>query len=509
MKAVIYCRVSSQRQVDEGHGIDGQELMCRRYAESLGYDVVEVFGDKGISGGITDRPGMKRMLGYLDYQQDEHVVIVDDIKRWARDVEGHFQLKTAIAMRNAILDSPNHNFEDTAEGKFVETILAGAAELERNQNRHKVLKMMKARMLQGYWVLKKQPGYKFERVDGSKLLVPIDSSKILKKALEKFASGKLRTQMDVCNYLNKNGYIPTGGRGKGKKIYVHRVRSILENIFYTGHYEYKPWGIPLMKGKHTPLITMNTYHKIQKRLKEKTVYTSNIAEDFPVRGFVCCDHCNTSLTACWSKGRTKKYGYYMCRKKGCKYYKKSIKMEVIHEGVESVISKIKPRKQVMDYVLDVLKEQWNERNLDEKDLMMKHKSKIQNIQRKIDNYIQRIGETNNLDLIESYEQKVTELKSEKILLGGSSNRLKSNEINFNKSIEDLKMWLTDPIKSYKEAHLERKRALLTIMFDGKIHYSHIYGVRTPSLQPVVEEMCIPELDAMEYGGPRGSRTPET
>src|SRR3954465_11416879 len=61
-QAIVYCRVSSDRQVKEGHGLEGQEMRCRRYAEALGYEVVAVFRDEGVSGGIIDREGMQEML---------------------------------------------------------------------------------------------------------------------------------------------------------------------------------------------------------------------------------------------------------------------------------------------------------------------------------------------------------------------------------------------------------------------------------------------------------------
>jgi len=54
--AVIYCRVSSKRQVKEGHGLESQETRCREYAARRGYEVLEVFLDKAVSGGRLDRP---------------------------------------------------------------------------------------------------------------------------------------------------------------------------------------------------------------------------------------------------------------------------------------------------------------------------------------------------------------------------------------------------------------------------------------------------------------------
>ncbi|MEM8750718.1 MAG: recombinase family protein [Pseudomonadota bacterium] len=88
--AVIYCRVSSAKQVEEGHGLDSQEVRCREYAKRKGYDVLQVFGDKGVSGGALDRPQMRAMLSFLLAQPNKNtVVIIDDLNRFSRDVRVH------------------------------------------------------------------------------------------------------------------------------------------------------------------------------------------------------------------------------------------------------------------------------------------------------------------------------------------------------------------------------------------------------------------------------------
>lgn len=85
-KAIIYCRVSSQRQVEEGHGNESQEQRCRMYAESQGYKVVKVFPDNGISGGLFERPGIQALIKYLDkHSNEKFIIIFDDLSRFARD----------------------------------------------------------------------------------------------------------------------------------------------------------------------------------------------------------------------------------------------------------------------------------------------------------------------------------------------------------------------------------------------------------------------------------------
>ncbi|MEL6468056.1 MAG: recombinase family protein, partial [Pseudomonadota bacterium] len=102
-KAVIYCRVSSRAQETDGHGLESQETRCRQYAAAQGYDVVMTFPDTVTGGGdFMKRPGMMALLAFLDAQPDEnYVVIFDDLKRYARDVEFHLKLQREMIARGA------------------------------------------------------------------------------------------------------------------------------------------------------------------------------------------------------------------------------------------------------------------------------------------------------------------------------------------------------------------------------------------------------------------------
>src|SRR3989344_1800458 len=96
--ALIYCRVSSDRQVKEGHGLDSQEHRCREYGKSKGYEVEEVFRDNfSGKGDFMRRPAMQEMLHYIDkHPHKNYTVIFDDLKRFARDTEFHFKLRAAL-----------------------------------------------------------------------------------------------------------------------------------------------------------------------------------------------------------------------------------------------------------------------------------------------------------------------------------------------------------------------------------------------------------------------------
>ena len=135
-KALIYCRVSSQRQVVEGHGIDSQEQRCRTYAKNKDYDVMEVFPDEGVSGGLFERPAMQKLIAYLDeHLLEKFTIIFDDLARFARDVKVHIQLKAELQSRGAKLECLNFNYDDSDESEMAELMLAVSNQYQRKANR--------------------------------------------------------------------------------------------------------------------------------------------------------------------------------------------------------------------------------------------------------------------------------------------------------------------------------------------------------------------------------------
>jgi site-specific DNA recombinase len=62
--AVVYCRVSTRKQVAVGVGREAQEARCRAHAAAYGWPVLGCFADDGISGreGIEGRPGLTAAL---------------------------------------------------------------------------------------------------------------------------------------------------------------------------------------------------------------------------------------------------------------------------------------------------------------------------------------------------------------------------------------------------------------------------------------------------------------
>lgn len=325
-QAVVYARVSSIKQTTEGNGLSSQETRSREYAKYKGYQVVAVFSDD-MSGSYATRPGMSDMLSFLRKQRkNPHVVIIDDISRLARGLEAHLKLRTDIGSAGGILESPSIEFGEDSDSILVENMLASVAQHQREKNGEQTRNRMRARTMSGYWCFYPPVGYRYEKVAGhGKLLVKNEPlASIVKEAFEGFASGRFASQAEVKRFLEAQPAFPKclpNGEIRAQRVVEHLSRPT-----YAGYIEVKKWGITLRKGHHEPLISLETWKKVQDRLHEKpkAPFRKDIAEDFPLRGFVSCADCDKPMTSCWSKGSRKSYPYYLCDTKGCASYRKSL-----------------------------------------------------------------------------------------------------------------------------------------------------------------------------------------
>ena len=269
-KAIFYCRVSSKQQRTEGSGLDSQEHRCREYASNQGLEVEAVFPDDVSGGGdFLKRPGMVALLAYLSAQTDkQYVVIFDDLKRFARDTEFHIKLRRELTLRNAKVECLNFKFEDTPEGKFIEKVFAAHGELEREQNGRQVIQKMKARVEQGFHVVRAPFGFKYEKSNrGGKLLVrdePLAS--VVQEALEGYACGRFQTQVEVQRFLESRPEFPKDF--KDGTIRAFKVTRLLTRVAYGGYVHAPSWGISVREGQHEGLVSYQTFDRIQTRLAE-------------------------------------------------------------------------------------------------------------------------------------------------------------------------------------------------------------------------------------------------
>lgn len=131
-KAVIYVRVSTARQAEEGISKDAQLSRAMAWCEAQGYSSIGVFKDNGVSGKrIGNRPGIQAALNEACKQKA--ALVVYSLSRLARSTKDALSIAERLDRAGADLVSLSEQIDTTsAAGKMVFRMLAVLAEFERD-----------------------------------------------------------------------------------------------------------------------------------------------------------------------------------------------------------------------------------------------------------------------------------------------------------------------------------------------------------------------------------------
>jgi DNA invertase Pin-like site-specific DNA recombinase len=130
--ALLYARVSTQLQVNDGVSLDVQERNLQSAAELAGYTNVELVREEGRSGkNISGRPALTDALKRLD-SGEAKALFVTRIDRLARSTQDFLSVVDRANKNGWRLVMLDLNLDtSTYQGRFVVTIMSALAEMER------------------------------------------------------------------------------------------------------------------------------------------------------------------------------------------------------------------------------------------------------------------------------------------------------------------------------------------------------------------------------------------
>jgi site-specific DNA recombinase len=489
--ALIYCRVSSRKQEAEGSGKASQLHRCQQEADRLGMPVEAVFGDvQSAYGDVMDRPGMVGLIAHIKKNKGKrYVVIFDDLKRASRKTQAWLQFHETLKKLGAKPVCLNFKFEDTFEGWFTETVIAGAGELERHQQRRQAIQKSKARVEQGYYITHPPKGYRYERSksDGALMVVDPAYAPIVRQALEGFASGRFGSVAEVVRFLETFPEWPRQKSGKRAGCVNETVvGEMLRHTAYAGLVSAPYWGVSLRPGRHEALISIETHRQILARLDgdKRSTARKDLSADFPLRGFVNCA-CGTPLTASWSRSKTgAQYAYYFCPGRACTAYGKSIPRAEIHADFETLLRSIPPSAATMRLVEPMFKLGWERRRRDTAGRVDAVRVQLTEVERQIETLVDRIVEAKTQTVADALEQRVEKLTMEKLALAEQIERGARGAApvrNFEQAVRTPLRFLETPWKLWDSPRVEDRQKVLKLAFATKPQYERNLGFRTPNL----------------------------
>lgn len=132
-RAVIYLRVSTEKQAGrdrdpEGYSISAQREACIRKAVSLGYEVVDEYVDRGESARSAQRPALQDMLNRVTDRRDIAALIVHKLDRLSRSRIDDVAINVALQEAGVALISVSENIDETPSGMLLHGIMSSIAE---------------------------------------------------------------------------------------------------------------------------------------------------------------------------------------------------------------------------------------------------------------------------------------------------------------------------------------------------------------------------------------------
>ena len=302
IRAAIYPRVSTQEQVN-GYSINEQTERLSSYCAAMGWSVVGTYTDAGYSGGSLNRPGLQRMITDIEHGKIDKVVVykLDRLSRSQKDAL-HL-IEDVFLPHNVGFVSITENFDtSTAFGKAAIGMTACFAQLEKENIKQRMEMGREARAKSGKWLGARYTPIGYNYIDG-KLEIDEYGAAIVRDVYRRYLSGESVRDIEKA-YFNTD------------KLQKNNIKYILKNDLYVGFVRYGGKSYP---GIHEPIVTMDEYTAVQKRMAEQqarykssNLQTNGDTHSTLLGGLVYCARCGARYGKSYCGAVNRRFSVYEC-----------------------------------------------------------------------------------------------------------------------------------------------------------------------------------------------------
>src|SRR6185437_8422246 len=292
-QAVIYTRVSSREQEQEGFSLDAQSKLLREYASRNGLEIVRSFEDVETAK-IAGRKEFGEMISFLERNGSCRILLVEKTDRLYRNFRDAVTLEDLDIEIHFVKEGQVLSKSSKSQIKFMHDIRLAVARNYSENLREEVKKGMLVKAEKGTYPGRVPFGYRNNKETRTIEIHP-ENAAIARYIFERYSSGRyslLTLSKDVRQVW-------------GVRISKTNLHKMLCNQFYIGKFE---WDGHACQGTHFPLIGPELYAQVHAILHgyNKPKYGKH---DIAFRGMLRCAHDGCTVTAELKKN---KYVYYRC-----------------------------------------------------------------------------------------------------------------------------------------------------------------------------------------------------
>ena len=534
--AIIYCRVSTNKQSQEGESLDLQEKMCYHVAKMKEYKVLKVWRES-FSGSLAKRPQLDDMFLYIKNSKIKiDALIFRDIDRISRGGSfGYKEIKNKLSNYNiSLIDSygliqkeintlenlgMEYSWSKYSPSELGETV---KAEMSYDERRSILTRMIGAEIKNiqdGYWVGMPNDGYINKKIfiKGKKKTIQVIDKNRAKYFIKMF---KLRAEgmysdQEISDILNKDGFKTRifkkwdknhekiiGQKG-GKKLSPKILQRIIQRMIYCGIICRKWTKYQPVKAKFGGLISVETFNKanrgkiVIKELKNEEMeilYNNELQRNFipknsnnplyPFKRVVMCPFCNKPFYGSAPKGKLgKKHPTYHCSR-GHKYF--GINKKKFEDTLLNYLEKLQFTELFYINFSEALKEVWKEENNKSGKIEEKTQEKISSLQKEVTQTALSFAKTENETIKKTLEKKVEDLEKEIKIISNSELLEVIKEEEIEGFLKLAKNFLEHPKKLFDNSlGINKIQALLKLVFRKSPNYFEIES-GTPKLSLIFQ-----------------------
>ena len=474
-KYILYARKSTDTEDKQVLSIDAQLAELRKYARDNNLTVIDELIEKRTAKN-PGRPIFNEMLSRLQSGEANGILAWHPDRLARNSVDGGQIIYLLDQTSLNYLRFPVFQFENTSQGKFMLSIMFGQSKYYVDNLSENTKRGLRARVRNGDFPSQAPFGY-LNDTRTKTIVVDKRYSPLVKELFKRYAKGD-KTMEQLADFLQENGAITSGG----KTFKDDKVKSILQNPFYYGHFLYNG---ELHEGRHPAIISKALYDKVQHVIEARGHKQPQVKEPIPFLGLLRCACCGMSITA-ETKTKTQKNGnihtwtYYRCsrKKRAVKCVESPIREKDLLPQLSALLGEYQMSPEVYDFMTDKIAQDEQAESVANVSLIDDLRTQISHLTAKqkilLDSYLDQ-----DIDR-QTFLGKKSEILSEKKSLEESLANLTANQ---NAWIEPIRNWL-ETAKSIcylrETDDLNGQKAVLAEIFGSNLFLHHKTLTQTPN-----------------------------
>lgn len=296
MNAVIYARFSSSAQREAS--IEQQVNVCRAFAEREGYNVLQTYSDRALTGRTDRRPQFLQMIKDA-WKGRFCAVIVYALDRFSRDKYDSARYKHELRLSGVRVVSATEPITDNPSGILIESVFEGLAQYYSAELSQKIRRGYEDNAKK--CLVAGSVPYGFRRgADGRYEIMP-EEAEVVREIFRRVGSGE--TYADICRDLNARGIKTRHGSEWNRSSF----NTLLSNQRYIGTYISK---YHIQEDAIPQIVEKDLFYKVQAVSHEKRGPRRTPNGYYSLTGKLFCGLCGDAMTGTSGTSKSGKLCFY-------------------------------------------------------------------------------------------------------------------------------------------------------------------------------------------------------